>query len=94
MLTANLQNVISQKCRSRPLDFILYRQLLASIRCYRNVNFDLPEFNAENVTVGGILKLGVTFGNDSFSFGKIIAVVDCPLKRNTPIKFGDENSHG
>jgi hypothetical protein len=53
-----LQIVLSRK---RRVGFHHFSPLLVLVRRYRNFEFDLPEFNTKNVTVGGILKIGVTF---------------------------------
>jgi hypothetical protein len=40
---------------------------------YRNVEFDLPETNTKSVSVGGILKIGVTFWSNSAFYGEKLA---------------------
>jgi hypothetical protein len=50
-----------------------FRQSLVLVRRYRNVEFDLPESNTKNVTVGGILKIGVTFWSNSAFYGEKLA---------------------
>jgi hypothetical protein len=69
--TQKLQIVISQKCRVGISSFL--RQSLVLVRRYRNVEFDLPETNTKNVTVGGILKIGVTFWSNSAFYGEKLA---------------------
>jgi hypothetical protein len=72
-----------------------FRQSLVLVRRYRNVEFDLPEFNTKNVTVGGILKIGVTFWSNSAFYGeKTCNPPTVLVEGNIPTKFGDETSNG
>jgi hypothetical protein len=50
-------------------------QSLVLIRRYRNVEFDLPEFNTKNVMVGDILK---HFGVTALSTAKNLQAADSP----------------
>jgi hypothetical protein len=65
-----IQIVISRK---RRVGFRPSGQSLVLVRRYRNVEFDLPETNTKNVSVRGILKIGVTFRRNSAFNGKKLA---------------------
>jgi hypothetical protein len=75
-----LQIIRSQK---RRVDFVFLRQSLVLVRRYRNVEFDLPETNTKNVTVGGILKIGVTFWINSAFYGEKLATPRQSSSRGT-----------
>jgi hypothetical protein len=49
------------------------RQSLVLVRRYRNIELDVPQSNTKRVTIGGILKIGVTFCSNSAFCGERLA---------------------
>jgi hypothetical protein len=60
---------------------------------YRNVEFDLPEFNTKDVTVQGSLKIGLTFCSNSLSTAKKCSRPIVLVEGNISTKFDDESSN-
>jgi hypothetical protein len=58
----------------------LFRQPLVLVWRNRNDEFHLPEFNTKNVTVGGILKIGVIFWSNSTFQGEKLQPADNPRR--------------
>jgi hypothetical protein len=61
------------------------RQSLVLVKRCRNVEFDLPKTKTKNFTVGGILKIGVTFRSNSAFYSETFATLDSPRR--------EEHSH-
>jgi hypothetical protein len=59
--------------KNAALDFVISSPSLVLVRRYRNVEFDLPEINTNNVAVGDIMKIGVTFWRNSAFYGEKLA---------------------
>jgi hypothetical protein len=58
------------------------------------VEFELPETNAKNVTVGGILKIGVTFWSNSAFYSEKFATLDSPRREEHSHQDCEENWNG